>query len=92
MTFSLKADKYSILKTQMASLEVELKELRDQLLDIGAEEINGKFAVITVGLSERSTIDRAKVAELLTEKQLASVTNTTVVASLRVKNLPQKGA
>ena len=67
------------------ALDAELAHVRAQILALGTEVVEGDAAVVTVGLSERTSVDRKEVAKLLTAEQLASVTRVTQVESLRWK-------
>ena len=67
------------------ALDAELAHVRAQILALGTDVVEGDAAVVTVGLSERTSVDRKEVAKLLTAEQLASVTRVTQVESLRWK-------
>jgi hypothetical protein len=45
----------------------------------------GTRAVVTLGLSERNTLDPKLVRTLLTDEQVASCTKTALVETIRVK-------
>ena len=79
------ADRYAELKQAAEALDAELAHVRAQILALGTEVVEGDAAVVTVGLSERTSVDRKEVAKLLTAEQLASVTRVTQVESLRWK-------
>ena len=81
------ADQYAFLKNQIDSLTKELDKVKAQIKATGCEEIVGDQAVVTVGLSERSSFD-AKVAKtFLTDEQIETCTKVSLVETLRIKPL-----
>jgi transcription-repair coupling factor (superfamily II helicase) len=85
MIHSTLADRYAELKQAQEVLDNEISRLRAEILALGADVVDGDAATVTVALSERTSVDRAAVAKLLTAEQLASVTRVTQVESLRWK-------
>ena len=85
MIHSTLADRYAELKQAQEALDAEIAQIRAEILALGAATVDGDAATVTVGLSERTSVDRAAVAKLLTAEQLASVTRVTQVESLRWK-------
>lgn len=79
------ADEYALLKSQIEDLEAKLKPVRAELLATGQDVIEGRFAKVTVGLQEKTSIDMAKLALMLTPVQLASVQKTTTFEVVRYK-------
>lgn len=85
MIFHIAADQYAVLKGQIEILEAKLKSVRAEILATGSEVVEGDTATVTVGLSERRTIDREAVEAILTAAQIASVTRVTQIETLRLK-------
>lgn len=79
------ADEYAALKAQIEQQEKLLKAMRAEILATGQELIVGERAIVEVNLSERNSLDTARVKQMLTEDQIAAVTKTTLVETLRVK-------
>jgi len=71
MTNASLADRYAII-------DAEIKAT-------GRETIEGDTFDVVVGLSERTTLDQAKVKALLTPAQIADCTKTATIETLRVK-------
>lgn len=80
------ADRYASLKNEIEALTKELDVAKKEILDLGVEEVVGNFCVVTVGLSERSSLDQKKVKAMLTATQLAEATTVSLVTTLRVKS------
>ena len=79
------ADRYASLKSEVEALTKELDVAKKAILDLGVEEVVGNFSVVTVALSERSSLDQKKVKTLLTPAQIAEVSSTTLITTVRVK-------
>ena len=85
MIYNIAADQYAVLKGQIEILEAKLKSVRAEILATGSEVVEGDTATVTVGLSERRTIDREAVEAILTAAQIASVTRVALIETLRLK-------
>ena len=79
------ADRYAILKADIDALTKQLDAIKAEIKATGVETLVGDQAVVTVALSERSTLDTKAVRELLTDDQIAACTKVTLVETLRVK-------
>jgi|TARA_R110000868_G_scaffold6991_4_gene38482 translation initiation factor 2B subunit (eIF-2B alpha/beta/delta family) len=79
------ADRYAALKNEIDALTAELNKVKGEIKATGMETIVGNMAIVTVGLSERSTLDTKAVKEILTAEQIADCTKITLVETLRVK-------
>jgi ParB-like chromosome segregation protein Spo0J len=81
------ADRYADIKAEIEGLTRLLDEVKSEIKAAGREEIVGTRAVVTLGLSERNSLDTKLVRELLTAKQVAACTKTTLVETIRVKTI-----
>lgn len=79
------ADKYQAIKLEIEALERLLSEVKTEIKATGLETIEGTNAIVSVGLSERSTLDQKLVKELLSADDLALCTKVTLVETVRVK-------
>ena len=79
------ADRYAVMKAEADDLAKRIDALRKEILATGRETIEGELFAVTVGLSERSTLDTKACKEFLTEEQVAACTKTTVCETLRIK-------
>jgi len=79
------ADRYASLKHEIDALTRELDVAKKAILDLGVEEVVGNFCVVTVALSERSSLDQKKVKAILTPAQIAEASSTTLITTVRVK-------
>jgi len=79
------ADAYAELKVQIEALTKSLDAVKAEIKATGLEIIDGDHATVTVGLSERTSIDAKAVQLILTAEQFASVSKTTLVETLRLK-------
>ncbi len=79
------ADRYQAIKLEIEALERLLSEVKAEIKATGLETIEGQNAIVSVGLSERSTIDQKAVKELLSADDLALCTKVTLVETIRVK-------
>jgi hypothetical protein len=79
------ADRYADIKAEIDGLERLLKDLRKEIMATGREEIVGTRAIVSVGLSERTSLDTAAIKELLTDEQIASCSKTALIETVRVK-------
>jgi len=79
------ADRYAILKADADAITKALDAVKAEIKATGLETIEGERAIVTVSLSERSTLDAKAAKALLTDEQIASCTKVTLVETLRVK-------
>lgn len=79
------ADRFATIKAEIDALKKELEDAQAAIKATGREVVEGEFAIVTVSLSERSTLDTKAVKELLTPAQIAACTKTTLVTTLRDK-------
>jgi len=79
------ADRYAILKADIDTLTKQLDAVKAEIIASGVETITGDQAVVTVALSERTTLDSAAAKALLTAEQVAACSKTSLVPTLRVK-------
>jgi len=79
------ADRYADIKAEIEGLTRLLDEVKAEIKAAGREEIVGTRAVVTLGLSERNSLDTKLVRELLTAEQVAACTKVTLVETIRVK-------
>jgi len=79
------ADRYAALKAQMDSIKAEFDAVKAEIRAEGRAEIVGTDVIVTLGLSERTTLDPAAVKKLLTADQIAACSNTTTIETIRVK-------
>lgn len=87
-TLSL-ADRFAILKADADVIAKALDAVKAEIKATGLETLVGDMAIVTVALSERSTLDTKAAKAFLTDEQIASCTKTTLVETLRVK--PKSG-
>lgn len=80
------ADRYQAIKLEIEALERLLSEVKADIKATGLESIEGTNAIVSVGLSERSTLDQKLVKELLSADDLALCTKVTLVETVRVKS------
>jgi hypothetical protein len=79
------ADRYADIAAEIKGLESLKKELADEIKALGLEEIVGDRAIVTLSLSERSTLDTKLVREILTDEQAAACTKVALIETIRVK-------
>ena len=79
------ADRYADIKAEIEGLSRLLDEVKCEIKAAGREEIVGTRAIVTLGLSERNSLDTKLVRELLTAEQVAACTKTALVETIRVK-------
>lgn len=79
------ADRYAVLKADADAIAKALDAVKAEIKATGLEVIEGDRSIVTVSLSERSTLDTKAVKEILTEEQVAACTKVTLVETLRVK-------
>jgi hypothetical protein len=84
------ADRYAAAKAVSDEAAKITKALADELKALGQEVIEGKVTIVTVGLSERNTLDGKAVEAELGAEWVKAHSKTTLVESLRIKNKPQK--
>lgn len=79
------ADRYADLDAEIKGLKRLQDELKAEIKALGREEIVGERAVVSLGLSERSTFDTKLVREILTEAQVETCTKVSMIETIRVK-------
>jgi ParB-like chromosome segregation protein Spo0J len=79
------ADRYAAIKAEIDGLTRLLDEVKAEIKAAGREEIVGERNVVTLALSERSTLDTAAVKKLLTAEQIAACTKVSLIETIRVK-------
>jgi len=79
------ADRYADLDAEIKGLQRLQAELKAEIKSLGREEIVGERAIVSLGLSERSTLDTKLVRELLTEEQVEACTKVSLIETIRVK-------
>lgn len=79
------ADRYAVLKADADAIAKALDAVKAEIKATGLDTIEGENTIVTVSLSERSTLDTKAAKELLTEEQIAACTKVTLVETLRVK-------
>jgi ParB-like chromosome segregation protein Spo0J len=79
------ADRYADIKAEIEGLNRLLDEVKSEIKAAGREEIVGTRAIVTLGLSERNSLDTKLVRELLTAEQVAACTKIALVETIRVK-------
>ena len=79
------ADRYADLDAEIKGLQRLQAELKAEIKSLGREEIVGERAVVSLTLSERSTLDTKLVRELLTEAQVEACTKVALVETIRCK-------
>jgi len=83
--FNNLADRYAQIKAEADAWAKKLDEVKAEIKATGVEEIVGTDFTVTIGLSERSTLDNKKVKELLTPAQITACSSTSLVTTIRVK-------
>ena len=79
------ADRYADLDAEIKGLQRMQAELKAEIKSLGREEIVGERTIVTLTLSERSTLDPKLVRELLTEEQVEVCTKVSLVETIRCK-------
>ena len=79
------ADRYADIKAEIEGLNRLLDEVKAEIKAAGREEIIGDRNIVTLSLSERSTLDTAAAKKLLTAEQIAACTKVGLVETIRVK-------
>ena len=79
------ADRYAILKADADAITKALDAVKAEIKATGLETIEGDRAVVTVALSERSTLDSKAAKALLTDEQVKACTKVALVETIRVK-------
>lgn len=79
------ADRYADLDAEIKGLQRMQAELKAEIKALGCEEIVGERAVVSLTLSERSTLDTKLVRELLTEAQVEACSKVALVETIRCK-------
>jgi len=79
------ADRYADIKAEIEGLTRLLDEVKAEIKVAGREEIIGNRSIVTLSLSERSTLDTKAVKALLTEQQIADCTKVALIETIRVK-------
>ena len=86
------ADRYSDLKAQIEALTLQLDAVKKEIKATGVEQIIGDRAIVTVGLSERTTLDSKLVKALLTPEQVVACSKTALIETIYVKRIETVGA
>ena len=84
-TIATLADRYADLKAELEGIQRLLDECKAEIKATGREELVGTRAVVTVGLSERTSLDQKLVKEILTAAQIEACSNTVLIETVRVK-------
>ena len=79
------ADRYADLDAEIKGLLRLQAELKAEIKALGREELVGERNIVTLSLSERSTLDTKMVREILTDDQVAVCTKVALVETIRVK-------
>lgn len=79
------ADLYAIAAAEADAAKKRAEALRKQIIEAGAEYQFGDAYTVQVALSERSSLDRKAVEEILSAEQVAGCMKKTLVESLRVR-------
>ena len=79
------ADRCAAIKAEIDGLTRLLDEVKAEIKAAGQEEIVGERNIVTLLLSERSTLDTKAVKALLTEQQIADCTKVALIETIRVK-------
>lgn len=79
------ADRYADLKAQIELLERALNEVKLEIKEVGQEEIVGEKAIVTLGLSERKSLDQKLIKEFLSGEEFELCSKTILVETIRVK-------
>jgi hypothetical protein len=74
-------DEMKILQEKEDNIKTEIKAFMD---DIEASCVSGEKFTITAKISTRSGLDRAKISEILNEKQVAACTKVTQFVQIKV--------
>lgn len=86
------ADRYATLKAQIDALTIQLDAVKKEIKATGREEIVGETAIVTVGLSERTSLDTKLAKALLTPEQVAACSKTILIEALYIKRIEKVGA
>ncbi len=79
------ADRYAVLKADADAIAKALDAVKAEIKATGLDTIEGENTIVTVSLSERSTLDTKAAKALLSDEQVAACTKVTLVETLRVK-------
>lgn len=74
-------DEIKILQEKEDRLKTEIKAFMDE---VGASSVSGAEFTIAAQLATRSGLDRAKISEILNEKQVAACTKVTQFIQIKV--------
>ena len=83
------ADRYSDLKAQIEALTLQLDAVKKEIKATGREQIIGDRAIVTVGLSERTSLDTKLAKALLTPEQITACSKVALIETLYVKRIEQ---
>lgn len=83
------ADEYALIKHEIENLESRLDQVKKSIKATGKSEIDGSFAVVTVALSERASLDQGMVRSFLSDNELKAATKITLVETIRYKSKPR---
>ena len=90
MSINILADRYCAAKAVLDEAEAQVKALKDEILALGVEVIEGNRNFVNVGLSERGSLDKKAVEDELGAAWVKAHTKVTLVTSLRIKAKPVK--
>ena len=79
------ADRYAQIKAAADKATKELEAIKAEIKELGEKEIVGLHFTVTVTEAPRSSISSKLVKELLSPEDVALVTETTNVTTIRVK-------
>lgn len=86
------ADRYAQIKAEADAWAKKLESIKDEIRELGESEIVGLHFTVTVGKSNRTTIDSQLVKELLSEEDIKLVSKTSEITTIRVKASSQMAA
>ena len=90
MTINILADRYAAAKAVLDEAEAAVKAIKEEILALGAEEIEGRNCFVKVGLSERATLDKKAVERELGADWVVEHSKVTLVTSVRIAAKPVK--
>jgi len=81
------ADRYSDIKAQIEALTLQLDAVKKEIKATGREQIIGDRAIVTVGLSERTSLDTKLAKALLTPEQVTACSKVALIETIYVKRI-----
>ncbi len=83
------ADQYAAAKAVLDAAEAAVKEIKEQLVALGQEAVEGKSCIVTVSLGQRNSLDANAVEAALGADWVKAHTKAGAVYEiLRIKNKP----